>query len=275
MRALVAENRPDLLALSESLLGANPFERLDEGTTYLQPAIYCATLAGWSTVSNRVTPCAIAGHSLGEVAAAAIGGAISAEDGLRLTVSRGRACQRAADVRPGGMLAVKATLEHATALAAAYELTVANDNAPDQVVLAGDSMLLARLQSQAPTLGVTALALPTNVPFHTAAMRPAMELIGERLASMQVLPPRYPIFCAASAAPFTDIRRELASALVRPVLWRETALALIRYGVTCFLDLGPGRTLARLTRRTATSAVPVLTLKDVASDKSLLHSRCS
>jgi [acyl-carrier-protein] S-malonyltransferase len=263
MRTLVAARRPDLLALAQTLLDSDPFERLKEGTAYIQPAVYCATLAGWEIVRNEAAPIAVAGHSLGEIAAAVIGGAISAEDGLRLAVSRGRACQQAADASPGGMLVVRATLERASALAAEYNLIVANDNAPDQVVLAGDADHLDILQREAQRLGVATLALPTRVPFHTAAMLSATELLREVLASIDVSPPKYVVYCAASAAPFRDIREELALALVRPVRWRDTTLALLQRGATCFLDIGPGRTLARLTRRTVANDASVSALEDL------------
>src|SRR5437868_1369018 len=108
MRARVEQQRPELLALAERLLGVDPFERLDGGTTYLQPAIYCASIAGWDAAGNGVRPVAFAGHSLGEFAAVVLAGAMSAEDGLRMVVTRGRLCAEAALARPGGMLILKA-----------------------------------------------------------------------------------------------------------------------------------------------------------------------
>src|SRR5215204_6237415 len=100
MRARVVEHRPDLLGLAECLLGCDPFERLDDGTAYIQPAVYLASIAGWERAGPETEPIAIAGHSLGEFAAVVIAGAMSAEDGLRMVAVRGRACQDAADAHP-------------------------------------------------------------------------------------------------------------------------------------------------------------------------------
>src|SRR4051812_13215331 len=108
MRERVRERRPDLCALAEQLVGGDPVELLDAGTAYVQPAIFCATVAGWEASRDGMRPLAFAGHSLGEFAALVLAGAMSAEDGLRMVVVRGRACQEAADRSPGGMLILKA-----------------------------------------------------------------------------------------------------------------------------------------------------------------------
>ena len=80
----------------------------------------------------------MAGHSLGEIAALAAADALTAEDGLRLVAARGRLMQQAAEAGEGGMLAVRARERAAVEqVAEACGLTVANDNAPDQLVLSG------------------------------------------------------------------------------------------------------------------------------------------
>jgi malonyl CoA-acyl carrier protein transacylase len=250
MRTLVSERRPDLLALAERLVGCDPFERVQDGTTFVQPAVYCASIAGWEAVEDHVEPIAVAGHSLGELAAAAIAGAISTYDGLRLAVIRGRACQQAADEHPGGMLILKADAARASELAAQYDLEVANQNAPLQTVLAGAERNLDALYRDAPALRVPLRRLRTAVPFHTEAMRSAAETLGEALCSIDVAPPRHPLMCAATARPFVDVRTELASALVRPVRWRATTYALSTLGASRFLEVGPGSVLCRLIRQT-------------------------
>lgn len=250
MRALVSERRPDLLALAERLVGCDPFEHMQDGTTFVQPAVYCASIAGWEAVEEHIEPIAVAGHSLGELAAAAIAGAISTHDGLRLSVIRGQACQRAADERPGGMLILKADAARARELAAQYDLELANQNAPLQTVLAGAERNLDALYRDAPRLRVPLRRLRIAVPFHTEAMRGAAETLGEALRSIDVTPPRHLLICAATARPFVDLRAELASALVRPVRWRATAVALNALGASSFLEVGPGNVLCHLIRQT-------------------------
>jgi len=97
MREQVERHRPDLLELALSEVGAELFERASDGTRWAQPAIFCAALAGWEQLRERVEPAFMAGHSLGEISALTAAGAIRAEDGLRLVAARGRLMQEAAE----------------------------------------------------------------------------------------------------------------------------------------------------------------------------------
>src|SRR4051794_9975499 len=135
MRELVERLRPDLLELAPSAVGEDPFERVDEGTRWAQPAIFCAALAGWEELKHELHPDVLAGHSLGEVTALAAAGALSDADALRLVAARGRLMQEAGG--EGGMLAVRAPASDARETAARHGLAVANDNSPEQVVLSG------------------------------------------------------------------------------------------------------------------------------------------
>src|SRR5215208_3529725 len=79
MRDQVAAARPDLLALAIEVVGDDPFVRVDDGTRYAQPAIYCASVVGFERLRDAgVSGGAYAGHSLGEVAALVAAGALSA-----------------------------------------------------------------------------------------------------------------------------------------------------------------------------------------------------
>src|SRR5215208_6338161 len=87
-RELVAEIRPDLLDLAAELVGEDPFERMAEGTACAQPAVYCASIAGFEQLGRPAAEY-FAGHSLGEVGALAAAGAIDDADGLRIVTARG------------------------------------------------------------------------------------------------------------------------------------------------------------------------------------------
>ena len=102
-RELVADVRPDLLELATELVGADPFERMSEGTAYAQPAVYCASIAGYERL-GRPRPDYFAGHSLGEVGALVAAGAIEDADGVRIVVARGRVMDEVAagTVKPAG-----------------------------------------------------------------------------------------------------------------------------------------------------------------------------
>src|SRR5450755_3380742 len=99
MRDLVAEVRPDLLAMALDVVGEDPFPRAEEGTNFAQPAIFCASMAGWAAI-GRPGAELMAGHSLGELAALVAAGALPEREGLELVTLRGRLMHEAG-VRAG------------------------------------------------------------------------------------------------------------------------------------------------------------------------------
>jgi malonyl CoA-acyl carrier protein transacylase len=247
MRDLVARRAPDLLERVTELVGEDPFARVEESTRFAQPAIFCASLAGWDAIGLE-TAAAAAGHSLGELAALAAAGVLTREDALELVVLRGKLMAEADD--SGSMLAiVGATEEEAAEIAAHAGVTVANDNAPGQVVLSGPREALARAEEDARDHGRRALPLDVAGAFHSPAMEPAVEPFRAALDDTEVGDPRFPVVSCATTKPFTDIRAELAAALTSPVRWRETMLALHEAGVTRYVEVGPGKVLARLGKR--------------------------
>src|SRR5690606_29595456 len=160
MQEKVATERPDLLALARELVGDDPFERVNDGTRFAQPAIYCASIAGWQAAGRPEADC-MAGHSLGELAALAAGGAISVEDGLRIAVKRGALMQRAAEADgESGMLALLGPGDVAREVAERHGLTLANDNAPDQLVVAGHDDALSAARKDARAAGLRGVRLP-------------------------------------------------------------------------------------------------------------------
>lgn len=248
MRENVAAQRPDLLELVLELVGDDPFERASEGTRFAQPALVCASLAGWER-AGRPAAIAFAGHSLGELSALSAAGALSAEDGVRLAVRRGALMQEAAETGPpGGMVALLGQ----DALAHAHDagLVVANDNAPGQIVVSGPEQLLAQAEALAAETGLRAIRLGVREAFHSPAMEPAVNAFSEELAQVQFSATEVPVFSSASARPFEDPAAELAAALTNPVRWRETMIALSGLGAERFLEAGPGKVLTKMARRT-------------------------
>jgi [acyl-carrier-protein] S-malonyltransferase len=247
----LARGRPDLLELARAELGDDAFERAAESTAYAQPATYCASLAGWSLLGpERVD--VLVGHSLGELSALAAAGAVDEASGLRLVALRGRLMERAAKEAggEGGMLALSVSREVGAALARGFGLTVASDNSPDQVVLSGERDWLEVLAEEAGAAGVRARLLPIRGAFHSSAMASAREEFAQALRRIAVGEPRIPVFSCMSAAPMDDPRRRLTQALTNPVRWRETLVALRAHGVENFIEVGPGRVLTGLVKRT-------------------------
>jgi malonyl CoA-acyl carrier protein transacylase len=254
MRELVAAEAPDLLELCIERIGEDPFPRVDESTAFAQPAIYCASIAGLRRLRPDA-PDAYAGHSMGEITALAAAGALTIEDGLRLVVVRGAVMAVAAKKMGGSMLALlKGDLQQAQELVRAHGATIANDNAPGQIVVAGPVSALDGVAADARGQGLRTLRLDVTGAFHSPAMAPAMERFCEVLKTFTFTEPSAPVYSGVTAQPFADVCGELALSLVSFVRWRETMVALARAGADVFVDVGPGEVLARLVARNVPGA---------------------
>jgi len=252
MGELVGAHEPSLLDLARELVGADPFALAGEGTAYAQPAILAAGLAAW-TRAGRPSADLYAGHSLGELTALAAAGRLEPEDALRLAALRGRLMQEAAGEAPGGMLALLGDGSEARAAAEAAGVVIANDNGATQIVVAGADEGLEAAAANAKARGVRTMRLPIRGAFHSPAMEPARAPYRAALAEVEIGPAAAPVFSSITAKPFATspdaVRDQLSSALVSPVRWRETMLALRRLGAGRFVEAGPGKALGRLARR--------------------------
>jgi [acyl-carrier-protein] S-malonyltransferase len=252
MRDLVARVRPDLLELAVRVVGEDPFPRADEGTNFAQPAIFCASLAGWEALGRPLAEL-MAGHSLGELGALVAAGALDEREGLELVTLRGRLMHESGLASgDGSMLALMGAgaSEQAAEIAAAHELTVANDNSPMQVVLSGAAAALPAAGEQARELGLRPIELDVTGAFHSPMMAAAVPEFRAALARTTFSEPGCTVVSAVTAQPFTDPRAELADALTMPVRWREVMLTLQELGAQRFVDVGPGRVLTGLAKRT-------------------------
>jgi len=254
-------------ALGEALtrlIFEGPEERL-RLTENAQPALLATSLAALRTLEARSGKrleelCAcVAGHSLGEYSALAAAGSLQLADAARLVRLRGRAMQSAVPVGEGAMAAilgvelaqVEAVAEEASALGVC---DVANDNAPGQVVVSGARAAVERAVELAKAAGARrSMLLAVSAPFHCRLLAPAAEAVREALAGIALAPPAVPLIANVTAAPEAE-PAALAGLLIRQVTarvrWREVLLTMAQRGVGATVELGAGRVLSGLTKRT-------------------------
>jgi len=187
-------------------------------------------------------------------------GCLDERDGLSLVTLRGRLMQEAGDQAAGdggqgpagGMLALlgPGAAERAPELAAAHGLAVANDNCPTQVVLSGRRSSLPAAGEAAAQVGLRPMEVRVTGAFHSPMMAPAVPEFAAALEQVEFAPGRVTVLSAVTAKPFDDYRRRLAEGLTMPVRWRETLLELHRMGAERYVEVGPGRVLTGLAKRT-------------------------
>ena len=247
---------PELLARAGELVGDDCFARAGESTRFAQPAIFLSSLAAFTRLEDADRAVAYAGHSLGELSALTAAGALHREDALELVVLRGRLMDESGrSSGDGTMLALlRGTPEVAAEVASAAEVWVANATAPGQAVLAGSREALRRAAEIGRDRGVRTLALDVTGAFHSPWMAAAQEPFREALERVEIGEPSVTVFSGLTAAPFDDVRDELASALTAPVRWRETMGAMAVHGARTFIDVGPDQVLARLVSRNVDGA---------------------
>ncbi len=264
VREFVETHRPDLVGRAAEVVGDDPFARAAESTRFLQPAVYCASLAGWESYkrsANAVPPDFFAGHSLGELAALVAAESLDEIDGLRLVTVRGELMERAARQSSGGMLAVVGSDAQAFgARAAELGVTVAGDNSPDQIVLSGPDEGIESARRAATEEDLEARRLKIAGSFHHASVESVVPEFESELERVAFRPPVAPVFSGVTASPFDEIRTRLAEGLRSPVRWREIAIELHRRGVRRFVESGPGHVLIGLLRRTLPDDVELTTM---------------
>jgi [acyl-carrier-protein] S-malonyltransferase len=224
-------------------------------TGVAQPAIFVASCIGYERVSaDGASFDAIAGHSLGEYPALVAAEAISFEAGVEVVRVRGEAMEKAARAEPGGMIAVLGLSEDdVEKIREKTDLSVANDNAPGQVVLSGPEDRLTDAAGLAKSLGGRSVLLQVQGAFHTSAMEPASKELEDALEGVDFVPPRVPVLSNVSARPYADpaeIRELLVTQLVHRVRFRECLEWAWSEGIRDYADVGPGEVVAGLAQRT-------------------------
>jgi [acyl-carrier-protein] S-malonyltransferase len=224
-------------------------------TELAQPGIFVASaLAHDAKVGEGESFEILAGHSLGEYAALVAGGSLSFEEALAVVQVRGEEMHKASKEKPGTMAAlIGFDTARARELAAETGAIVANDNAPDQVVIAGSEEAVERAAQLASSQGKRSVLLEVSGAFHTEAVAAAAAPLADALEHVEVRMPRVPVVSNVTARPYEspeEIRKLLVEQLTSEVRWRESVEFIWSAGAREFTDLGPGRVVGPLAQRT-------------------------
>jgi [acyl-carrier-protein] S-malonyltransferase len=222
-------------------------------TANAQPLIVAASLLGAHALGMKNFSFT-SGHSVGELAAAAISGAISDEDALRLVRARGIEMAKAAALSPAGMSAVlggdrKIVLKRLNEL----QLVAANDNGGGQIVAAGDLAALAAL-SENPPEGARVRALAVAGAFHTPFMTPAVEPLRTLAATISTAPTTISVISNKDGEVVTDgaqVLTRIVNQIANPVRWDLCMETMKKLGITGVIELPPAGTLVGLLKRGA------------------------
>lgn len=202
-----------------------------------------------------------AGHSLGEITALTIAGALPFEDALELVRLRGRYMQEAVPAGQGAMAALRTgDAEQLREILAGVEsehglVVAANYNGPDQTVLSGHVAAVRRALELAKARRVVGREIPVSAPFHCELMRPAAERFSDALGAQPFAERlRFPVVTNVTAEPVTSgaaAREFLALQVTHPVRWGECLARMIASGISRFVEVAPGDVLTKLSRRIA------------------------
>lgn len=229
-------------------------------TRVTQPAIFvlsCVIFAELKARGYRADM--MAGHSSGEYSALVASESLTFEDGLELVKSRAEQMQIASEKYPGTMAAIIG-LEYEQIAKVIEEsgfpgvCQIANCNSPMQIVISGDIYKVQAVMADLKKAGAKmAVELSVGGAFHSALMQPASEALGKVLARTEIKTPDCPIYSNVTGKATRDrqeIRENLLRQLTSPVLWTDTVRNMIADGADTFVEVGPGKVLQGLVKRT-------------------------
>ncbi len=231
-------------------------------TKVAQPLIVAAGLLTLARLGTEGVG-GIAGHSVGELTAAAGAGILTDDDAIRLVAERGRAMAEAAAIEPTGMAAVIGGDETDVVATLEYRgLVPANMNGGGKIVAAG-SLDAIGLLAETPPAGTRVIPLQVAGAFHTRYMAPAVERLRTAAAALTPSDPALPIWTnrdgsrVASGAAFLDL---IVGQVANPVRWDLVMASISDAGVTGVIELAPAGALAGLVKR-GIKGVPTIAIK--------------
>lgn len=274
MAKAIAEEFPEAKALfdeADSILGFSLSTLMWDGpdadlndTVNTQPGLFLHSFVSFQTFSRLFPgfePDSVAGHSLGELSALSVAGALSFADGLRLVRARGELMKRAGELAPGSMAAILSldipTLDKVCAEASAVNeiVQVANDNCPGQVVISGAKAAVERAMAGAKAAGAKrALPLAVSIAAHSPLMAPIQEEWNQAVDSVMMNDPKIPVIGNVHASVLKtadECRADIKAQMQSRVRWTDSVMAMSERGIKSFVEVGTGTVLGGLVKRIA------------------------
>ena len=234
-------------------------------TSVTQPAIFIASCAAFAAFRSRFpslkqTVGAAAGHSLGEYSALFAAEVFDFNAGLKLVEYRGQNLERACESAPGGMAAVLGMERDQLgdlcrqAAIGGEVCEMVNFNCPGQIVAAGSARGISALAEKVQNVpGAKAIPLNVSGPFHSSLLREAAANMEGKLAEADLKDAWTDVYCncdARSVRLAGQIRKNLVTQIDHPVFWEDSIRAMIAKGIETFIEIGPGKILSGLLRKT-------------------------
>ena len=204
-----------------------------------------------------------AGHSLGEYSALVCSESLKFVDAVHLLSERGKAMQEAVPVGEGSMIAVLGSQISQINLLLNERKNnsgiceIANDNATGQIIMSGDKASVSQFQIILKEKKIKSIPLKVSAPFHCSLMRTAAEKMKDKINEVVFTTPKFKIIANVNAKPYENtakIKELLINQIYSSVKWRETLLNMSNNGVKNFVEIGPGKVLSGMVKRTIKNA---------------------
>ncbi len=199
-----------------------------------------------------------AGHSLGEYSALVSSNSLEFSDALSLVYKRGQAMQEAVPIGTGGMLAVlgqkiRDIENYLKEISPGGIWEIANDNAEGQTIVSGNSQGIDELKKILIKNKKKTIPLSVSAPFHCSLMKPAASQMEELINKTKFNIPSFEIISNVTSLPIKDpkdIKKLLIQQIFSSVKWRESIINISKNGVNNFFEIGPGKVLTGMVKRT-------------------------
>ena len=253
-------------------------------TKYTQPAILTVSYSIFKVMKDEFDIDFkdfkyFSGHSLGEYSALVCSESLIFEDAIYLVYERGKAMQNAVPVGKGSMIAIlgsKISEINKFFIDNKNENSVceiANDNADGQVIASGDQEKISLLQNELKKNKIKSIPLKVSAPFHCSLMKPAAIIMKNKIDETIFKIPKFKIVSNVNALPENnplEIKKLLYKQIFSTVRWRESLINMSKNGITNFIEIGPGKVLSGMVKRTL-KGVNCFSINSIADIKTFIN----